>query len=547
MMKKKQAFRVFFLVVILFTAGILFWQKNSRNSSEIKEFTAFFDVPGLTRNPGNKIMEKIAEITGAKCQEIWLVGQSADDAIASYIASGEYPDFISGDVTLYEAGALLPIDEYWENYPNIRNYMTDEEWNRFRKEDGHIYWIPQFGVVKEDATEVIHEGEAFWIQTRVLKWAGYPKISTVEQYFALIEAYMEANPYMENGEANIPFTILCDDWRYFCLENPPQFLDGYPNDGSCMVDTDTLTVLDYNVTKTAKRYFEILNREYHEGMVDAESFTQTYDEYLDKLASGRVLGMVDQWWQFTYSISSSLQRMTGEGCNYVPLPITIEDGIKNQWHVKRGNEFNVSSGISITVDCEDVEGAMQFMNDLLGEEVMRLRFWGIEGEDYEVDENGTFYKTEEQRKKEKEVEYRASQFCFYSYFPRMEGISADGINAYLPEYQPGEFFAGLPQDVKECFTAYGCKSYVDMLGTNEQPGPWYPMYSHSDMLTDETPSGRAWKEMGEVKQEYLPQVIMTDDFEGMWEQYMADYEACHPELFFEEMQKELERRVKAAQ
>ncbi len=545
-MKKSKTLCVFLLITAVCAVGILLWRKKD-DSIKIKEFTAFFNVPGAPCNMNNDMMKAIAEITGAKCQEIWLVGQTADEAIASYIVNGEYPDFISGDVMLYEAGALIPIDEYWEDYPNIQNYMTEEEWERFRQKDGHIYWIPQFGVVKENASEVIHEGEAFWIQTRVLKWADYPKITTVEQYFALIEAYMVAHPCMENGEPNIPFTILCDDWRYFCLENPPQFLEGYPNDGSCMVDTDTLTVLDYNVTKTAKKYFQILNREFHAGIIDAESFTQTYDEYLDKLASGRVLGMVDQWWQFYYDIGSSLERMAGEGCNYVPLPITIEEGIHNQWHVKRGNEFNIAGGISITVDCEDVEGAMQFMNDLLGEEVMRLRFWGQEGIDYEVDENGVFYETEEQRINRKKTKYKAEHFCMYPYFPRPEGISEDGINAYLPEYQPGVFFADLPQDVKECFEAYNCKSYVDMLGTNEQPGAWYPMYSHSDMLTDETPAGKSWKAMGEVKQEYLPRVIMTDDFEGMWKEYMDKYEACHPELFFEEMQQELERRVKAAQ
>lgn len=543
-MKKSTALCAVLLTAAVCTVGILLWKKQD-DSTEIREYTAFFDVPGTSCNMDNDIMTAIAEITGAKCQEVWLVGQTAEEAVTSYIASGEYPDFISGDVMLYEAGALIPIDVYWEDYPNIRNYMPDEEWDRFRQKDGHIYWIPQFGVVKEEASEVIHEGEAFWMQTRVLKWAGYPKITTVEQYFVLIEAYMEANPCMENGETNIPFTILCDDWRYFCLENPPQFLDGYPNDGSCMVDVDTLTVRDYNVSETAKRYFEILNREFHAGMIDAESFTQTYEEYLDKLASGRVLGMVDQWWQFYYDAGSSLERMTEEGCNYVPLPVTIEEGIHNQWHVKRGNEYNIASGISITVDCEDIEGAMQFMNDLLGEEVLRLRFWGIEGVDYEVDESGVFYETDEQRLNRQNTEYKAEHFCSYAYFPRPEGISADGINAYLPEYQPGEFYAGLPQDVKECFAAYDCRSYVDMLGTNEQPGIWYPMYSHSDMLTDETPAGRAWQAMGEVKQEYLPQVIMSDDFEGMWAQYMNRYEACHPELFLEEMQRELERRVKS--
>lgn len=63
--------------------------------------------------------------------------------------------------------------------------------------------------------EVTHSGEAFWIQTRVLKWAGYPEIHTVDEYFDLIERYVAANPVMEDGTPNIPFTILCDGWRYF--------------------------------------------------------------------------------------------------------------------------------------------------------------------------------------------------------------------------------------------------------------------------------------------------------------------------------------------
>lgn len=119
---------------------------------------------------------------------------------------------------------------------------------------------------------------------------------------------------------------------------------------------------------------------------------------------------------------------------------------------------------------------------------------------------------------------------------------SDGINAFSPEYQPGEFFDALVPDVKECLLAYGCKSYVDMLGTNEEPGSWYPMYSYSEMLSSESEAGRVWEQMNRVKREYLPRIIMTDDFDGMWKQYMEDYEFCQPEIFLAEMQKELEHR-----
>ncbi|MDD6638613.1 MAG: hypothetical protein PUE81_07540 [Lachnospiraceae bacterium] len=256
--------------------------------------------------------------------------------------------------------------------------------------------------------------------------------------------------------------------------------------------------------------------------------------------------MVDQWWQFTYEIDDSLEYMTELGCNYVPLPITMEEGVHNQWHVTRGSEVSIADGIAITTSCDDIAGAMQFLNDLLDPEIRLLRYWGIEGVDYEVDENGVFYRTSEQRKNALDHEYVEEHYCIYSYFPRIEGLCEDGINSFSPEYQKGEFFDALASDVRECLQAYDCMSYVDMLGSNESPGPWFPMYSYSDLLTPETEAGAAWDNMGKVKHTYLPQVIMSDDFESTWQEYMTQYENCHPEAFLAEMQRELERRISSA-
>ena len=270
------------------------------------------------------------------------------------------------------------------------------------------------------------------------------------------------------------------------------------------------------------QYFKVLNEKYHKGIIDPESFTNTYEEYLTKLSSGAVLGMVDQWWQFAYGIAPAYERQGLElqGCSYVPLPITIDGSVKNQWNVKRSNELDIATGVAITKSCDDIAGALQFINDLLEPDTQILRFWGIEGEDYEVDENGYFYRTQEQREKQNQTEYINSYYCSYSYFPRLEGMSADGKNYFAPEYQPDEFHATLPTDVKECLDAYGCKTYVDMIGSNEQPGEWYPMYSYSSMLTTATEAGVVWKNMTETKQELLPRVVMADDFEAMWNEYI---------------------------
>ena len=377
---KKKIVSTLVVIGLLIVLGGYSYNVQYRQKPEIKHFTAFFSVTGRPLGMQNDIKEIIADKIGADCEENWLVGQSKEEALNSYIASGEYPDFILGEKVLLDADALIPIDEYWDDYPNIRNYLSEEQWERFRQEDGHIYWIPPFCVSQGENVEVTHTGEAFWIQTRVLKWAGYPKITTVDEYFDLLERYQEANPCLENGTPNIPFAILCDDCRYFCLENVPQFLDGYPNDGSCIVDPDTLQVIDYNTTPTAKRYYQKLNEEYKKGMISPETFLDTYEEYLDKLSTGAVLGMVDQRWQFYYAIQTAYDsgNLRSYGCDYVPLPITIDKKVKNQWHTARSAELDTASGLSITISCEDPEGAMQFVNNLLDPEITKLRFWGEE-------------------------------------------------------------------------------------------------------------------------------------------------------------------------
>lgn len=524
-------------------------KKGGTETGSAKEFDAFFAVPGTEINDDNEIQKIIEEKTGVRVKETWLTGQTADEAIGTMIAGGEYPDFIegaSGQMQLYDAGALVPLDDYIEKYPNIKNLFTDLEWEKLRQDDGHIYWIPQFSCIKGDEKVCTHNDEAFWIQARVLKWANYPQIKTLDQYFDLIEKYNEANPTMADGTENIPYTILCDDWRYFCLENAPQFLDGYPNDGSCMVDPDTKKVLDYNTSDTAVKYFKKLNEEYQKGIVDPESFTQTYDEYISKLSTGRVLGMIDQWWDFAYTAGDAIKQagLDEQGCDYIPVPVTI-DGRDNQWH-NAGGAFNESTGLAVTTSCDDVDAAMKFVNDLLDQDIHNLRFWGVKGTDYEVDENGEFYKTADERKKASDTAYKASHSCPYSYFPQYSGTSDDGINANKPDGQAREFYDGLNKDVQEAFDAYGVKTYVEMLGTNDAPGDWYPMWSYSNNFNTSTPGGVAWTKIGELKHKALPKVVMAKDFDSAWDTYMDKYNACNPQDFLGELQTELDKRLEQA-
>ena len=534
------------------------------DGKEIVDFTMFAAMAGKEKNEGNDIMELIAEKTGVRVKETWLTGQDAGEAIGSIIASGKLPDLIDGgdgSVTLYQNGLLVAWDDYLEKYPNLKEMYTDEEWDKFRMDDGHIYWANVFGNSYDHNTATGHNGEAFWIQVRVLEWANYPKIQTLDEYFKLLEDYAAANPELPDGTPVIPYTCLCEDWKYYCLENAPMFLDGYPNDGCVIVHIDAgmdnPKVVDYNTTDTAKMYFKKLNEEYAKGNIDPDFATQTYDEYIAKLSTGRVLGLCDQYWDFAYNImgpfASPLEATDGTtfrldelGCDYVPLGLTAKPGMSQQWH-SYDDELNQSSGCAVTTSCKDPDLAFAFLSALLDQDIHDLRFWGIEGVDYLVDDQGLYYRTEEMRENWKSDSYKAKHSCEYSYCPQWMGMSKDGINRMQPSEQPSEFYEGLAEPLKKCFAAYGAQTYSEFLGSEiVVNAPWYPLWSWSNNISSDTPGGIAWKRMGEVKHLWLPTVVMSSDFESDWASYQAAYAECDPQAFLDEAQAEVNKRLETA-
>ncbi len=516
-------------------------QTNETSNKEIKVFSSLFATTGTPLDENNEIQQLIAEKTGAMCKETWLdEREDVNAVIGDMLVQNAYPDLMYPDAPNYQklldAGALVPIDNYWDDYPYLRGFFSESEWNRIRAADGHVYCVPLFSSYYLQDTNPNHTGEAFWIQLKVLKWAGYPKIVTMDDYFDLIERYLAENPTDENGEPNIGYEILANDSMFFSLDNPPMFLDGYPNDGCCIVDPVTHEAIDYNLSPTAEKWFRKLNEEYHKGIIDQSTFMMSSEQYYEKLKTGRVLGIVDQKWNF-----DSIDRELDPEDSYIPIGAVIKEGIEEHYHSV--NEFNASTGAVITKSCTDPEAAVKFLNDLLSPEILLLRFWGIEGVDYSVDKDGVFYITDEQRAAGAEPGYREKHHCMYGYLPYYFGMAPDGINAYCPAYQPDDYYSRLDPAIKECFDAYGAKTYVEMLNKAPENTPWYPMWSFNNGLNDSTPAGQVMGQLDKLKHKYLPQVVMSDDFDATWAEYKEEYGKIDSEVYFNALTDEVARRI----
>ena len=253
--------------------------------------------------------------------------------------------------------------------------------------------------------------------------------------------------------------------------------------------------------------------------------------------------MVDQYWQFQ-DAEDILNNEKMYDRTYVPLGITIDKSVQESYRSMVG--INTANGLGISVSCQDVEGALKFLNDLLSQKIITLRFWGEEGIDYLVDENGIFYRTEEQRQHFEDSKWKENNLCVYDYFPHYEGMMEDGMNAVHPEQQPGEYYATLNEVDKRILDAYDYEKWIDFLNPPKENAPWYPLYTAVTTWSSDTEYGKAHEKMAEVKHEWLPKIIMTpaEEFEMAWEQYMKVYEEqVNVDAYEEELEREVIRRI----
>src|SRR5690606_35020711 len=68
--------------------------------------------------------------------------------------------------------------------------------------------------------------------------------------------------------------------------------------GEYYIDPETYEATMHYKRPEEREYFRWLNHMNDIGLLDPESFVQKHDQYLAKLSSGRVLGIIDDDWEF---------------------------------------------------------------------------------------------------------------------------------------------------------------------------------------------------------------------------------------------------------
>jgi putative aldouronate transport system substrate-binding protein len=488
-------------------------------------FTYFNGVAAAKdTNTNETTIGKILEDqTGVNFKLEHLVGD-LNTKIGTMIASNAYPDVIIPDAAIdkiIDAGAFIPLNDLIEKHgPNIKR-VYGPYFNQMKAADGNIYFLPFSNVVGEYIPDPNINQGAFWIQRRVLKEAGYPKITTLDGYVDLIRNFV-ANHKDEDLTGMVSLT---HDWRFFATTNVPNHLAGYPNDGEVMIDMTTHEAKSYSADENTKRWLQKLNEINAEGLFDKASFVDNYDQYLAKLTSHNVVGFFDYGWQFNNAQAALKDAAKVDPSQddfvYFPLPVTF-DGGKDQYLDPPG--FVKNRGMGITVSAKDPTRIIQYLDNLLTDENQVLQKWGIKGETFEVNESGRMYRTPEQIAKIDEAFNEKFGFKYYSWnWPLYgNGSSLPDGNSAAPGLQPEVFQMSLTDADKLILDKYGAKTYADLFAAPDDR-PWYPAWG---IPKEQGSAQQIWEtKKTEVTKKYFPKLVLAKpaDFEKVWTEYTAAF------------------------
>lgn len=508
---------------VVIPEGDLADQSGMLTPSNPTELSVWITAAAQAPAPDNKITKLIEEQLGVTLKYEIVTPDNVDQKIGVMLAGGQFPDLVGTsdlEMRFLEGGALLPLDEMLAtgDYPNLATHV-EEDIKKMSyagtEVDPGLYIIPNYNRFYGEITGGTYYGPAFWIQKRVLEDAGYPDLEnmTLERYFQLIEDFKAKNPET-NGAATVGFELLASEGREWGMTNPPALLAGSPNNGGVIVDENNTAEI-YADKDVAKDFYKVLNEQYDKGLVDPESFTLTFDQYTAKLATGTVLGMHDQGWNFQ-TATQSLQSAGMDEYTYVPLMPTYE-GVE-PWYADR-DVMNTNQGFGVSTSSEQPEKALKFLDMMLSEPWQKVLSWGIEGEDYEVDENGVFFRTDEQRTNARDTTWRASNRleALLEMLPKHQGQFSDG-NAYGPDDQPAEFFATLTDYDQAFMKEYDKKTWREFVNEPPENPKYYPAWNIT--LPDE--ANEVNQQLTDANVQNLPKIIAGEpsEFEANWQAYV---------------------------
>lgn len=357
-------------------------QTDETVGGEADQLTLFLTNKNMTE--GSFVKTYVEEATNTKLTIIQVATSDLDNKLNMMLAAGDWSDIIQCETETMESrllssGMLLPLNEYWDDYPNLKNARDEATWDLMRYNDGNIYSI---GIDNPNPLSVIAYRKD-WLDALGLKVP-----TTLDEYYETAAAVAKNDPdgngkddtFAFGGYQNVDTSWFDHIFGAFgSLPNYWRVRDGHIVNGS--------------VQPEMKEALIYLNKMYEDGFIDPEFVTDDYKRWQQKVKSGIYGAGVTKIHIFDRNNWSNY---------YVPFKEAYPDGEIVYGPVLQGGS-DEPVGIRrdsdrgwlrtfIYKDSKNVDACLRLLDWVTSEEGNRFLQYGLEGEHYKI-ENGRLVKT----------------------------------------------------------------------------------------------------------------------------------------------------------
>ena len=354
--------------------------EGSLVSKEPKEFTVFLNFNNMPFDSNWQVWQEAAKRTNISLKgTISLSNSNEEEAFNLMMSSGNLADIIgyvdaSSLEKLGRDGGMIPLNDLIkEHAPNIQKVLDEDA--RFRQTayslDGNIYQIPK--------NQELKAAEFWWIRQDWLDKLNLKAPTTVDELHDVLYAFRNEDPNGNGLKDEIPLFDRAgwkqpDEYLYLWDTS----LEFYPRDGKMKYEP---------LEENFKTGVSNMIKWYQEGLIDPEIFTRGASSR-DTLLGGDLGGCTHDWVS-TANYNSTLQE-TIPGFQMVAIaPPADQNGV-----VKERVSRYPGVGWGISSQCKDPVTVIKFMDYFFTEEGSDLMSWGIEGDTFTRDADGSKHFTD---------------------------------------------------------------------------------------------------------------------------------------------------------
>ena len=344
--------------------------------TEAVTFSSFSIVNGNVELPDVPAWQLLEEQTNVHWDVQSALPVEIEEKKSLLLNSGNYPDvFYKANLTPEQVnqygseGIFIPLNDLIEQYcPNLKTELEKRPGAlaRITSADGNIYALPFLG-----------RSGSGWINSFInqpwLDKLGLDMPTNLDEFYEVLKAFKTQDPN-GNGEADeIPFAAT-QDWLYYFLPNFDIVIDNNAGSGNmAMIDGE------YQHLYSSERYKEFLaymQKLYSEGLLDPNTFIQEGSQIQAIGASGDTIG-------FFFDLASYLTVGRERDADFTRVPVFADHVLPFSLAVAPGT-------LAITDKCEHPELVMAWADRLYSQEGGALVFMGIEGQSYQLNDDGTW-------------------------------------------------------------------------------------------------------------------------------------------------------------